>query len=231
MTDPTRTCACGCGTPVTNKWARGHSARGEGGYRGEAEPARVTALPPPDDPWWEEDGGGPHMDIGQLDPEPDDTGIRDTGPANVAEPTGPEPRGPGLPDPPPLHGGKQWKRGSPKAAPRKITKVTAGVRNDIDAKISFTLEIPGRVWQARDPLCGGMFVQQRPEISAALTEIVCQSPDLIAWFAGGGGQFMLWLNLAAACWPVATVAMAHHVYHSIEAGEPDQASDQTRYAA
>lgn len=222
MADPTRTCACGCGTPVTNKWARGHSARGEGGYQGEPEPAGLKPLPPPDDPFWELDGGGPHEDIGILEPE---SGVErdELGP-------GFEP-GSVLPDPPPLHGGKQWKRSGPKAAPKKATRVTAGVRNDIDAKISFALEIPGRVWQARDPLCGGTFVSQRPEIAAALTEIVCQSPDLIAWFAGGGGQFMLWMNLAAACWPVATVAMAHHVYHSIEAGDQDQAPDQTRYAA
>jgi hypothetical protein len=104
------------------------------------------------------------------------------------------------------------------------------MRTDIDAKISLMLEIPGRVWEARDPVCGGTFVTQRPEISAAFTDIVCQSPDLVAWFTGGGGQFMLWLNVMAACWPVLTVVMAHHVYHSIEVGEPaDQ--DQVRYAA
>lgn len=219
MTDPTRLCLCGCGTPVNNLWAKGHAARGEGGYQGAA---RVEPIPSPDDPFWELEGGGPHVDIGQLDPEPEPEPAE---PGPVYEP------GPVLPDPPPLHGDKRkWKQGSPKSAPRKPLRVTAGVRNDIDAKISFALEIPGRVWQARDPLCGGTFVSQRPEISAALTEIVCQSPDLIAWFAGGGGQFMAWLNLMAACWPVVTVAMAHHVYHSIEAGEPAE-PDATRYAA
>jgi hypothetical protein len=95
------------------------------------------------------------------------------------------------------------------------------------------LEIPGRVWEARDPVCGGTFVAQRPAISSALTDIVCQSPDLIAWFTGSGGAFMLWLNVAAACWPVLTVIMAHHVYHSIEQGADGQVPepDLTRYAA
>lgn len=217
MTDPTRVCLCGCGTPVNNKWAKGHAARGEGGYRPEP-------FPPPDDPFWEMDAGS--EDFGEINPDDPDPEPEPELPP-VREP------GPVLPDPEPLHGKRDWRRQSgPKAAPKKPTRVTAGIRNDIDAKISFALEIPGRVWQARDPLCGGTFVQQRPEISAALTEIVCQSPDLIAWFAGGGGQFMLWLNLAAACWPVATVAMAHHVYHSVEIGDGDQAEpDVTRYAA
>ena len=224
MDDPIRLCACGCGAPVMNKWARGHAARGEGGHAGQA-PAAVQPPPPPDDPWWELDGGGPHEDMGVLDPDAaPGPGPGPAGAGPVREPGPPEP------DPPPAHGGRQWRKAGPKAAPKKPARVTAGMRNDIDAKISFALEIPARVWQARDPVCGGTFVEQRGEISAALTEIVCQSPDLIAWFTGGGGQFMLWLNLMAAAWPVATVVMAHHVYHSIEAGgqaEPDAA----QYAA
>jgi hypothetical protein len=229
MADLTRTCACGCGTPVTGKWARGHFRRGEGGYQGRDG---VQAIPAPDDPWWELDGGGPHDDIGIIEP---DAAPESPPPADLpggGDETGPgyEP-GPVLEDPPPAHGNKrEWRKTSPKAgAPRKPAKVTASVRTDIDAKISFALMIPGQIWAARDPVCGGTFVQQRPEISAALTEIVCQSPDLIAWFSGSGGQFMLWLNLAAAAWPVATAAMAHHVYHSIETGEPQ--ADTTRYAA
>jgi hypothetical protein len=222
MTDPTRYCACGCGTPVRNKWVRGHSARGEA-------PARpVRGLPGPDDPVWDDPDST--IDLGELAPDdaPDTSG-------HDAEPAGAEDQpvreaGPAAPDPPPLHGKRNWAKdaGRQQQAPRKPGRITAGIRNDIDAKISFALEIPGRVWQARDPLCGGTFVQQRPEISAALTEIVCQSPDLVQWFAGGGGQFMLWLNLAAAAWPVATVTMAHHVYHSVEIGEPEP---EQNYAA
>jgi hypothetical protein len=203
MTDPTRYCACGCGAVVKNKWVRGHAARGPA--------AAVRPLPGPDDPAWDDDS----LDIGEL--APDD--IASAPIPDAAEPAEPPLRvaGPAAPDPPPAHGKRDWRR-QDKPRP-KVLRITAGVRNDIDAKISFALEIPGRVWMARDPLCGGTFVQQRPEISAALTEIVCQSPDLVQWFAGGGGQFMLWLNLAAACWPVATVTMAHHVYHTVELEE------------
>ena len=228
MDNLTGVCACGCGTPVAKKWARGHSARGEGGYQ-----AAAGGMPPPDDPWWELDGGGPH-DAGILEPDevapsppPADLPGGGEGSGPVYEP------GPVTPDPPPLHGDKGWKRSGPKSAPKKPTRITAAVRGDIDAKISFALEIPGRIWQARDPVCGTVFVEQRPEISGALTEIVCQSPDLVAWFAGGGGQFMLALNLMATLWPVVTVVMAHHVYHTVELGPPEPAADQPyrQYAA
>jgi hypothetical protein len=94
------------------------------------------------------------------------------------------------------------------------------------------LELPGQVWKARDPLCGGVFVTQRPEIADALTDIVCDSADLVDFFTGTGGAFMKYLKLGAALWPVAEVVMAHHVVHSVElrqeaAPEPDL----SRYAA
>jgi hypothetical protein len=200
---------------VGGKWVRGHAARGEGGFRGP------RLIPPPDDSVWDDD-------VGEL--EPDDIGPAPgiaPEPAETASPTAPIEAGPALPPEPGK--AKGWNFGKPKTVKGKPPKLTAAVVKDIDAKISFALEVPARVWAARDPVCGGTFVAQRGEISAALTEIVCQSSDLVAWFSGSGGQFMLWLNLAAACWPVATVVMAHHVYHSIETA--DQPLDTTQYAA
>jgi hypothetical protein len=208
MNDPTRTCACGCGTPVTNKWARGHAARGEGGY------AASGAIPPPDDPWWEEDSGGPHEDIGVIDP--------------AQEP------GPSQPDPPPAHGRKQWRKETRTAAarPAAAVRVTAGVRKDVNAKLSILLGVPGSVWQARDPLCGGTFMEELPNISAAFANFVCESPDLLEWFTGQGGRFMLVLDILASLMPIGTVVMAHHVYHSVEIGAPDEdQADAPRYAA
>ena len=183
----------------------------------------VRLLPGPEDDVdsWEDMGViGPESDGEPFEP------FRD-------ERVPPEPPEAVSVDPEPAHARKEWRRGGgQQRAKAKPTRVTAGIRGDINAKISFALEIPGRIWQARDPACGGTFVEQRPQISDALTEIVCQSPDLIAWFSGSGGQFMLWLNLAAACWPVATVVMAHHVYHTLEEGPVDaQQPDYGQYAA
>ena len=142
-------------------------------------------------------------------------------------------------DPGPAHARKDWRKtagggeharsGGSRQAPRRVT-VT--VRTDINAKISLVLEVPGRVWQARDPVCGSAFIEQRPAIADALTEIVCNSPDLVAWFAGQGGAFMLWFNLIMAVWPVAMTAAAHHVYHTISEDQGDITQpDYQDYAA
>jgi hypothetical protein len=194
----------------------------------ERPPGSVTLLPGPDDDLPDD----AYDDLGFIEPEPEpDRG----GPADA--PQGPrryeavpDDPGPVTADPGPAHAAREWRRAAKEAPPRGKAaprRVTATVRGDISAKISLVLEVPGRVWQARDPLCGGVFVEQRPEIADALTQIVCGSPDLVAWFAGGGGQFMLWLNLMMACAPVVTVAMAHHVYRT--AGEDQEDMTQPGY--
>jgi hypothetical protein len=91
-----------------------------------------------------------------------------------------------------------------------------GIRADINAKVSMPLEIGGTIWAARDGLCGGVFLTQRPQIADALTDIICESPDLVAWFTGPASGFMRYLNLAGALWPVVEMIGAHHVYHSVE---------------
>jgi hypothetical protein len=152
--------------------------------------------------------------------------------ARSPEPPAPDPgadEGPG-------HARKGWaKAAAPKAVrgAAKAVRVTAGIRADINAKISMPLEIGGRIWQARDSLCGGTFVQQRPEIAYALTDIICDSADLVAFFTGPVGGFMKYLNLGAALWPVVEVGMAHHVYHSIalEDAQDGPGTPQASYAA
>jgi hypothetical protein len=225
MTDPIRTCACGCGTPVNNKWAKGHAARGEGGFKG---PTGLRSLPGPDDPVWDDPDST--IDMGELvpdDPEPvtapraappadDDAPVIDAGPATV--------------DPPPAHGKRQWRRQERAATPPKPGRVTATVRNDVQAKVSILLGVPGSVWQARDPLCGGEFMAGLPQTSAAFTAWICQSADLLAWFTGPGGNFMMILDILAALMPTASLVMAHHVYHSVEMAEGPPQPEQN-YAA
>jgi hypothetical protein len=121
-------------------------------------------------------------------------------------------------------------------AARGAGPVKAAVRRDIQAKISFALELPGQVWKARDPVCGGRFVEQRPAMAEAWTDVVCDSPDLVAWFTGPGGGFMKYLKVGAATWPVIETVLAHHVIHRGDqdgkaAGQQPQAPDLSRYAA
>jgi hypothetical protein len=217
MSQPGRVCACGCGTPVsdTATWVRGHVARGRGGYQGP------TLLPPPDDPAYD--------DIGEL--EPDEPAIPvSNGDAPPAPSPGPplEDAGPVPPDPEPAHAKRGWKRQQDRSKP-KPSRITAGIRGDIDAKVRFALQVPGAIWQARDPLCGGTFVEQIPDTAEAFTDIICDSADLVAFFTGPGGNFMKALKVGAALMPVAQVVMAHHVYHSVS--EVRFEPDTTRYAA
>lgn len=216
-------CACGCGEQTRGQWARGHHARGPGGYNPDRH---LTPLPDPPA------GPGPDgADVGDLDPDdpggpdgdwPDgwDEGRQDYGPRHAGPPAPEAPEVPLKPDPQP----GPLRDTRPRGAHHKIT---AGVRKDIEAKVGIMLEVPGRVWQARDPVCGEVFVQQLPPTRAALTDLICQSPDMVAWFTGVGGGFMLYLNLLAALQPVGFAVWAHHITHQIETpAQPGQGGPQ-----
>jgi hypothetical protein len=231
----TRPCACGCGELTTGTWRRGHWARGEGGYD-PAEHGPAERLLP---------GPGDEIDLGDLDP----AGLDEIDGPSPAEqdwidrhggeaaraaanrvtdlPAPDEPEEiPADPAPGPIRdrGGK----GRKAAAPR----VTVATRKDIEAKFGLMVEIPGRIWATRDPYCGGMFLQQAPDISAVAVDLIVQSPDLVAWFTGVGGGFMLWLNLITACQPVLYTVWAHHIAHAIDDQQPGPAqADTAQYAA
>jgi hypothetical protein len=209
-------CLCGCGGLTSGQWSRGHHSRGVGGYDPVKHGAPGTPLPPPP-------GGDEDLD--------DDDGIPVIEPPDLA---GPPPGLAAVPDDyRPRHGGDEDPAGDlpadpAPAAPRDIppprgkhARVTATVRRDIEAKVGIALEVPGRIWEARDPWCGGAFVAQLPATRAAFTDLVCESPDMVAWFTGVGGGFMKWLNLLVALQPVGTMMYAHHVAHAI-GGEADQ---------
>jgi len=161
--------------------------------------------------------------------------------AGASPSAGDAPAAPPIPadDEGPGHARKDWHKQQSVRVPRKTPfrprkiAVSATLRADINAKISMPLEIGGQIWAARDPLCGGRFLDQRPAIADAFTDIVCDSADLVAFFTGPGGQFMKYLNLGAALWPVIEVAAAHHVYHTIAVEAPvgDAEAMTGRYAA
>lgn len=204
-------CACGCGEQVAGRWARGHHRRG-------AANPQPDLLP----------GPGEDLDIGIIDleepPEPD------------SPPPPPPPDGPEDDEIRPLGypaGPRGKGTGKPRA--RSPVRVTVATRKDIAAKVALMLYVPGKVWETRDPYCGGMFVHQGPAIGDALTDIICQSPDLIAFFTGPAGGFMIYLNLLTALQPVALTVWQHHIAHAIgspaEDGQGPPRPDMAQYAA
>jgi hypothetical protein len=123
-------------------------------------------------------------------------------------------------DPPPSRAGK-----IPPPRQRR-PKITADTRKDIRGKVGLLLTLPAMMIQRRDEACGTVLVGQVPEISDALVELICDSPDLVAFFTGGQGRYMKYLALATALEPVATVAWQHHVVKRIpQGGGPDQGWD------
>ena len=194
---------------VAGTWARGHAKRGPAETR--VEPLSDEEIDGAADGW---------ADLGEI--TLDDVVVPSPSPAAL-------PRDPDIPasgaagdepDEPPAHASKARRKAARAAGrePRAAAKirVTVSVRADITAKIAMPLEIGGQIWRARDPLCGTVFLEQRAPIAEALADIVCDSPDLVAFFTGPGGAFMRYLNLAAALWPVLEVLAAHHVWHTVE---------------
>jgi hypothetical protein len=201
---------------VTGTWRRGHARRGRQGEDTVVTPLTATEI----------DSDGGFEDLGEIPfveaPGPPPGRDGGTEPEAASEPDG---AGPG-------HVRKDW--GKPPGKPRGSSKpgrITAGIRADIGAKIAMPLTIAGGIWAARDPLCGGRFLDQREPIVDALTDIVCDSADLVAFFTGPGGAFMKYLNLGAAVWPVAEMVAAHHVYHSIALDDAEPQPNPSSYAA
>ncbi len=230
-----RLCACGCGETVVASrapegqpaWKRGHKLRTTGG--------KMTALPGPDDDLDD-------IDAGEALPDPRDAEwARDEAEyqAGLAADDVPDwlasaPDSPPEPeitaDKPP--GRISEPRSSRRGSGKPKTRITATLKKDVEAKIRFVLMPAGQAWAIRDQPCGQTFVQQEPEISSALAEIVCDSPDLLNWFTGPAGGFMKYFRLLMAVQPVAVMVWMHHMAHAqIVAGDPTQPPQQQAYAA
>ena len=147
-------------------------------------------------------------------PPPDSTAL----PVDDSEPVKP------LGFPPP---GKS----KPGKTPRGAVRVTAAGRKDVAAKLQLMLFVPGSVWATRDPYCGGTFMHQLPETVDALTDIVCDSADLYAFFTGPGGSFMKYMKLILALQPVGVMAWQHHIAHAITEDASQRQPDMRQYAA
>jgi hypothetical protein len=204
---------------VRGNWKRGHKARFEA--HGSCLPVLLPGHDVADEDLDLGLVGPPPRLVQAAEHEPDDDDVYDQDEDVPA-------------DPPPLHLAKDGQpRGKTKAGGHSQRRVTITIKRDIEAKLGMMLMVPGRVWAARDPICGGAFVQAEPEIRSAAVELICQSPDLIEFFMGAGGGFMLWLNLLVACQPVVMTIWMHHIAHSLQVADDGQVYqvDPKAYAA
>ena len=100
------------------------------------------------------------------------------------------------------------------APPAKEFKITKRIRDDVEGKIAFMIAVTGSMASMVDPVCGGAFMQNGDAVAAKLTPIICKSPEAVQWFRKSS-NFMLYLDLLVACWPIFTAIYAHHVAKSI----------------
>lgn len=119
--------------------------------------------------------------------------------------------------------------------------VTATVRKDVRGKVAMFLTMFGAGWSTRDEHCGQALLDAigdqstpagtSPGIATALTDILCDSPDIVTWFTTGG-SYMKWLTLATTLEPVLSMLFRHHVAHTVAEHDEGQApADWGMYAA
>ena len=104
----------------------------------------------------------------------------------------------------------------PEFKPKTVIKITAGVRRDVEGKLTFAMALSGQMWAMVDPVCSSVYMEQAPEIAKKLTPIICQSPDVVKWLTKSS-NFILWVDLFMAVWPVLTIVFAHHIAKTISA--------------
>lgn len=119
----------------------------------------------------------------------------------------------------------------PSAPPKgKAPRVTVAIRKDIQAKVALFATVVGTAWERRDPHCGSVFSGTIPELSEALTDILVDSPDIVAWFTTSG-RYMKWLTLGSVLSDVVGAVVSHHVTHTVVDAEVPPGPDWSQYGA
>ena len=111
-------------------------------------------------------------------------------------------------------------KSEPEFKPKATIKITAAVRKDVEGKVAFAMALSGQMWAMVDTTCATVYLEQTPEIAKKLTPILCQSPDVVKWLTKSS-NFVLWVDLAMAMWPVLAIVFAHHIAKTVT-GEASQ---------
>lgn len=222
-----RTCACGCGEPVTGTWKRGHSQRSKSNLQivrrqGAPRPAptpvfdagqgRTTDL--------QDAAGDAASELTWFEKEVADSGMGDMAPSLDR-------------DPEPAYMG-----GGDTAAP--ISRSSSGsveidrkTQRDIEGKLALLLMIPAEGLYMSDPYCAEALQKSLPAMIKAMSPIIAGSPEAVKFFTKSGG-WMLWLQLAIASKPFLQAVSAHHITKRVHVETGDDGQPQvtrTDYSA
>lgn len=105
-------------------------------------------------------------------------------------------------------------RSEPEFKAKTTIKITAAVKRDVEGKLAFALGLSGQLWAMADTVCATAYLEAAPDIAKKLTPIVCQSPDVVKWLTKSS-NFILWIDLFMAVYPVLTIVFAHHIAKTI----------------
>jgi hypothetical protein len=129
------------------------------------------------------------------------------------------------PDPEPAKAPRAGKssRGS------RPAKVTETIRRDMRGKVALILTMPSMAYARHEPEVGSVLVAQVPDISDALTDILAESPDIVAFMTGSnGGMYVKLLALGVALEPVGAAAWGRYIARRYtQGGGPDGWNGET----
>lgn len=96
-------------------------------------------------------------------------------------------------------------------------KVSAKVKGDMSAAVGMMMMVTGPALMAKDPYCGGAFLDNSQKITDAVIPLLCRSHTVVAFFSDSSENgWLLWFNLAIALSPVAVAVGKHHIIKSVE---------------
>jgi Lsr2 len=96
----------------------------------------------------------------------------------------------------------------------EIPKLSARDVADLEGKVMLLMSGPAAIWAAADPACGAAAADNIDNMVRKAVPLIAQSPAALKLLSEGG-KWLLWLDFAFACQPVAAAVIAHHVTGSI----------------
>ena len=130
----------------------------------------------------------------------------------------------GFSDPAPAYASKP----APKTRkPRpSAPKVNAKVKGDMSAAVGMMMMVTGPALMAKDPYCGGAFLENSQKITDAVIPLLCRSHTVVAFFSDSSENgWLLWFNLAIALSPVAVAVGKHHILKTVEIRQDNETGD------
>lgn len=108
-----------------------------------------------------------------------------------------------------------WQQPGAEYEPEPVV-ITADDRKEIHALVALLYAVPAELLAVADPYCFEPLGERKTagDITAAVTDIVCQSPKVARWAASAAG-LRPWIKLAVALKPIGLGVLHHHILRDV----------------